>query len=91
MELDENVITDVQRARKKVVRLDGNKCNFKKQEVTFVGHILTGERIVVDPYKVEAIDKILKPTNAVELSSFLGMLNYVSKFIHNLSERNVHL
>ena len=43
--------------------------------------------IETEPEKVEAIREWEKPTDALTLKSFFGMLNFVVKFISNLSAR----
>lgn len=54
-------------------------------EVNYIGHKITKEGLKSDPTKVEAILKMPPPTNMKELKTFLGMTNYMSKFIPNLS------
>jgi hypothetical protein len=40
-----------------------NKCEFWLKEVTFLGHVISAEGILVDPRKVEAVLKWERPTN----------------------------
>jgi hypothetical protein len=40
-----------------------NKCEFWLKEVTFLGHVISVEGILVDPSKVEAVLKWERPTN----------------------------
>ena len=56
-----------------------------------MGHILTNEGILIDPEKVEAIKQMPSPNNIKELRSFLGLVNYLSRFIQNLSDKSKHL
>nr|GFC51396.1 hypothetical protein [Tanacetum cinerariifolium] len=48
-----------------------SKCEFWLSSVAFLGHIVSAERITMDPAKVEAITKWLRPTSATEVRSFL--------------------
>ena len=50
-----------------------------------MGHIITDEGIEVDDDKIKAIKEMPAPQNIKQLRSFLGMVNYSSKFIENLS------
>lgn len=50
-----------------------------------MGHTITPDGCKSDEKKVEAIIKMPPPNNAKEVKSFLGMANYLSKFIPNLS------
>lgn len=73
------------------IRFNLNKCQFVVSEIKYVGHILTQEGIKPDKHKVEAIQQIKIPKNAKELSRFLGMITYLSRFIPNLSNLNYNL
>jgi hypothetical protein len=44
-----------------------SKCEFWLERIAFLGHILTAERIEVDPSKVEAVSKWKQPSNVCEL------------------------
>ncbi|KAK2705598.1 hypothetical protein QYM36_015851 [Artemia franciscana] len=41
-----------------------------------------------DPDKLEAINNMPTPSNSEELATLLGMLNYLTKYIPNLSTQN---
>ncbi|XP_049870365.1 uncharacterized protein LOC126369844 [Pectinophora gossypiella] len=68
------------------LKLNKEKCFYNKQEIKFLGHILTKNGLMPDPEKLETIDKIKKPENVKELQRFLGLITYLSKFIKNLSD-----
>ncbi|CAI7821814.1 unnamed protein product [Closterium sp. NIES-54] len=55
----------------------GSKCEFLKPELEFLGHVVSGDGIKIDPRKVDAIAKWNPPTNITELQSFLGWLDYL--------------
>ncbi|GFR43102.1 hypothetical protein Agub_g3949 [Astrephomene gubernaculifera] len=57
------------------------KCEFFKESVTFLGHIISGAGIQPDPRKTAVVCKWPKPMNVSELRSFLGLANYFRKFI----------
>ena len=50
-----------------------------------MGHLLTAEGIVTDPNKVRAIKDMPTPTDVASLKRFLGMVNYLAKFLPHLS------
>ena len=54
-------------------------------EVPYIGHLLTSEGIKPDPKKVEAVQKMPQPTDVPSVKRFLGMVNYLSKFLPNIS------
>jgi hypothetical protein len=68
------------------LKLNPEKCEFKKDCVTYVGHELTSAGVRPDKEKVRAVMEMNKPTSAQELQTFLGFIQYLSKFLPNMSE-----
>ena len=62
-----------------------NKCEFWLERVQFLGQVITGEGIQVDPTKVEAVVSWQRPRNATEIRSFLGLAGYYRHFVQNFS------
>ena len=58
-----------------------SKCDFRVKRVKFLGYELRETGIEASSDKVESILEIGQPKNVTELKSFLGMVNYHSKFI----------
>jgi hypothetical protein len=56
------------------VKLD--KCEFWLKEVVFLSHVIFAEGIIMDLRKVEAVLKWERPTNVIEIQSFLGLAGY---------------
>ena len=52
-----------------------------------MGHIISSEDIKIDPSKTEAITLMSLPRSVNELQRFLGMVNYLGKFIPILTKR----
>ena len=73
------------RLAEKNLTLNKEKCEFNKTQIEFYGYVFSSERISADPRKVEAIKESDVPANASEVRSFLGMTNYVGRFIKNYS------
>ena len=57
----------------------------------FFGHIYTPEGIKLDPSKIDAIKRMEAPSAKQELQSFLGMVNYLSSYIHHMSDLTSNL
>ena len=67
------------------LRLKQQKCTFLVPEVDYLGYTINKEGIKPSASKVQAIQEAKTPTCLSELRAFLGMLNYYSKFLPNLS------
>ena len=68
------------------MKLNKTKRQTGKQSIVFLGHIISSEGIKIDPSKTEAITKMPLPRSVNDLQRFLGMINYLGKFIPNLAE-----
>ena len=73
----------LERIKASGLKLNKEKCSFQKQEVTFLGHVITGQGIKVSPAKVEAVLKLDPPTDVAELRKVLGMITYLTRFMPN--------
>ena len=67
------------------VRINVKKCKFYEEDVNYLGHTLTADGVKPSPEKVKAIQEAPMPTNLTKLQAYLGLLNYYSRFIPNLS------
>ncbi|CAI5484152.1 unnamed protein product [Closterium sp. Yama58-4] len=47
----------------------GSKCEFLQPELEFLGHVVSGEGIKIDPRKIKAISEWKPPTNITELQN----------------------
>lgn len=72
------------------LKLNKDKCLFNIQSVKFLGHIFTGQGLQIDNSKIQAINQVDTPPTVKQLR-FLGMTNYVSKFIPNYAETTAPL
>ena len=82
---DKNLVGLLERARERNLTLNPDKIKLRLQEVPFIGHLLTPQGLIPDPAKVEAILKMPLPTDVKSLRRALGMVNYLAKFLPNLS------
>lgn len=72
------------RIKKAGIKLNKNKCEFRKPEIKFLGYVLTKNGITVDPRKVSAIREMEPPENVTELKRFLGMVHFLHRHLPNM-------
>ena len=64
------------------LRLD--KCKFFRQQVTYLGHVISADGLRPPEERVDGIVKI-PPENVKQMESFIGKLNYYGKFLPSFS------
>ena len=72
-------------------RLNREKLILCQEEVSFYGHIISKEGVRPDPIKINAIKDMPSPKSKEDVHRFLGMVNYLAKFVNNLSTENEEL
>jgi hypothetical protein len=63
------------------------KCRFARQEVEYLGHIVSQKGIKADPKKLNSVRNFPTPRNLDELRSFLGLANYYRRFIDQFATK----
>ena len=76
----------IESARKCNIRLNFDKLQYKKTEVNFFGETYTTDGHKLAQSKVSAIVEMPPSTCKKQVQSFIGMVNYLSKFSARLSE-----
>ena len=85
-EHDLALTTLLEMARKCNVRLNYDKLQYKKTEVDFFGETYMIDECKPVQTKVSAITTMPERSCKKEVQSFMGMINYLSKFSARLSE-----
>jgi hypothetical protein len=67
--------------------MNPNKCAFEVLAGQFLGFLIQKRGIEVGQKSISAINNIKAPTNKKELQSLIGKINFIKRFISNLSER----
>ena len=65
------------------LKLQPDKCEFLRKEVSYLGHKLSAQGLRPDPEKIYAVMKFSTPTNTREIKQYLGLCSYYRIFIPN--------
>ena len=83
---DDSLLKLLQRARECNLKLNREKLRLHMPEVLYIGHIISANGIRPDPAKVTAIQEMPEPAGVSDVRRFLGMCNYLSRYVPRLSE-----
>ena len=74
------------RLRKYNLKLQPDKCEFLRKEVTFLGHKISERGVEPDTCKVDAVKDFPTPKTVKKLKRFLGLIGYYRKSIPQFSK-----
>lgn len=73
------------RLRRCGLKLAPKKCDLVKQEISFLGFVITKDGIRTDAEKINKVLEWPVPRNSKELMSFLGFAGYYRRFVEGFS------
>lgn len=88
-EHDERLTQALKKITAAGVTLNPKKCEFGKEQLKSLGHLIDREGIRADPDKITAITEMKAPTHVSELRRFMGMANQLGKFSPNPSDNSL--
>lgn len=75
-----------ERLRTANLRLQPDKCEFLRKEVTYLGHVINEAGVRPDPKKIIAVKNFPRPRNVKNIKQFLGLAGYYRRFLNNFSK-----
>ena len=75
-------VLDVLRQHKLYAKL--SKCEFGRQELQFIRHVVSADGIEVDPKEVQ-VKVWMQPKDVHQVRQFLGLANYLRRFVQGYS------
>ena len=74
------------RLRQHGLKLKPSKCEFFKNRVQYLGHVVSESGVQTDPEKISALASWPEPDNIKSLRSFLGFTGYYRRFIKDYAK-----
>jgi hypothetical protein len=81
-----NIIEVFLRFRKHNLKLKPRKCVLFQKQVKFLGKIVSGDGIAINPDNVSAVINWPVPKCTKDVEKFLGFVNYHREHIHNFAK-----
>ena len=75
-----------QKLRNSNLKIQLDKSEFLRKEVTFLGHLITPDGVKPNPLKLKAIKDFPIPKTVKQIKSFLGLVGYYRKFIKDFAD-----
>lgn len=68
------------------LKINPQKCNLFKDQVKFLGHVVSAEGVATDPSKTESVMNWPTPKNVKHVRAFLGLCSYYRRYVRKFSE-----
>ena len=83
---DKNLTSLLEKCRTLGIKLNKDKAELRKTQISFLGHLVTKDGLQIEPEKLEAVREMPKPQDVEGVRRFCGFVNYLAKFLPKLSE-----
>lgn len=84
-ELHQRTKVVLERLHQHNVLLNNEKIVSNVEEIDFLGYLISGSGVSVSPKKLEAIQKMEPPRSCAETRSFLGLVNFVHRYVPDMA------
>lgn len=88
---EKNLRAVLTRIKANNLKLNKEKCELFCSELTFIGDRVGADGVKMDPEKIKVVKDMQVPQNKKELQQFLGMVNYLVKWIPDCATKTAPL
>ena len=82
----ERLIGMFEKLSKAGLKLKPSKCEFFKERISYLGHIVSRHGIETDPKKISSVKHWPRPETVTQVRKFVGFTNYYRKFLHQYAQ-----
>ena len=79
------------RLREANLKITPKKCDIAKEELQYLGHIVSGDGVLPTNKRMQAVESFPRPKTQTEVRSFLGLAGYYRKFIKDSAQISLPL
>ena len=90
-EHDEHLLCLMESAKIHGIVFNSTKCHIRQPQIAFYGAVFTGQGMLPDPSKIQALQELPALDLQTKLRSFLGLINYLHPLIPGLSAKTSFL
>ncbi len=73
------------RLREIKLKLNPNKCEFAKTDLTFLGHVVSRDGTQLDPRKIKVVTEFPIPIFMINVRTFLALTGYYTNYVKGYS------
>lgn len=81
----------LRRLREAGLTVNPEKVQFAREEISFLGHLVSAKGVSIDPERTQGIRDFPRPRDAKGIARFLGMVGFYRKFIPNVADLSAPL
>ena len=81
----ERLKTVFDRLKEHGLKLKPSKCHILREEVSYLGHIVSAKGVATDPEKIAKVMEWPRPTSRKEMQQFLGFCGYYRRYVKSYS------